>query len=528
MSDKQITCSMLWAAYGDALGFITELADKPMLRRRLGKDGRVDRLVSWPRRVGGRFGIDIELPAGCYSDDTQLRLATCRSIRSNGSFDIESFAKVELPVWRAYALGAGKGSKVAAKNFTKLDVQWCGNFFAESRARYTDGGCNGAAMRIQPHVWVARSDQRDSDIVKCILKNSITTHGHPRGFIGASFHGLCVRASMQERKATGVRDWLSIADNLAYVGKLIRSDRELNTFWLSAWEQRSQTRIDDLVGQTVKEIVTDVELLADLLKAKQDPASIYVEGVNAIGGFTPASRGSGTKTALLASFLAILFQEEPDVGLKVAANCLGNDTDTIATMAGAIFGALLAGEPPEQVADMSYLVSEAERLADIREGAGGDSFSYPDLLTWQPPIAEIDYLRPRSKRWYLAGLGEVTAVGEEKVQKGKSPTIWQWFRLGFGQCVLLKRRSEPESANQELLPFDEGETKIKKRPGVQARTKFDLAQAKADALKAGYAPEVVGEILLRLAKGPNGIEDSVAFAAAVADAQRRKDRSSSS
>ena len=70
--------SALWAAYGDALGFISELAPTvAALGRRIGRD-RVDELQPWKRRIGGKFGVELELPAGVYSDDTQLRLATSR------------------------------------------------------------------------------------------------------------------------------------------------------------------------------------------------------------------------------------------------------------------------------------------------------------------------------------------------------------------------------------------------------------------------------------------------------------------
>ena len=91
--------AVLWAAYGDALGWISELTDSAGLRRRTG--GRpLTEPVAWKRRIGGRSGVTASLPQGCYSDDTQLRLATSRAIRLDG-FDVEAFAKVELPVCRA-------------------------------------------------------------------------------------------------------------------------------------------------------------------------------------------------------------------------------------------------------------------------------------------------------------------------------------------------------------------------------------------------------------------------------------------
>ena len=53
--------SMLWAAYGDALGFVSELVDRHGLERRT-QGAPLNHLMAWERRVGGRLGIDTVLP----------------------------------------------------------------------------------------------------------------------------------------------------------------------------------------------------------------------------------------------------------------------------------------------------------------------------------------------------------------------------------------------------------------------------------------------------------------------------------
>src|ERR1700729_2272988 len=110
---QSIQNSMLWAAYGDALGFITELVSSKEVYKRTHANV-ASKTVPWFYMVGGHYGAEIELPAGSYSDDTQLRLAVCRAIRGDGIFDVEAFAKIELPIWLSYSLGAGKGTKAAA------------------------------------------------------------------------------------------------------------------------------------------------------------------------------------------------------------------------------------------------------------------------------------------------------------------------------------------------------------------------------------------------------------------------------
>ncbi len=77
-------------------------------------------------------------------------MAVSRSLSRHG-FDVETFAGIELPVWLSYALGGGRASKAAAKNLGKPRTLWYANTFPG----WADAGGNGAAMRIQPHVWAS-------------------------------------------------------------------------------------------------------------------------------------------------------------------------------------------------------------------------------------------------------------------------------------------------------------------------------------------------------------------------------------
>ena len=52
----------------------------------------------------------------------------------------------------------------------------------------------------------------------------------------------------------------------------------------------------------------------------------YEDAISALNGFGEF-RGTGTKTALLATFVAHIFAEEPTEGLRQCANALGSDTD---------------------------------------------------------------------------------------------------------------------------------------------------------------------------------------------------------
>ena len=66
-------------------------------------------------------------------------MAVSRSIGSHG-FDVETFARIELPVWPSYALGGGRASKAAAKNLGKSSALW----YANTYRGWKNAGGNGS------------------------------------------------------------------------------------------------------------------------------------------------------------------------------------------------------------------------------------------------------------------------------------------------------------------------------------------------------------------------------------------------
>src|SRR5262249_16366695 len=152
---------------------------------------------------------------------------------------VETFAKIEMPVWRSYALGGGISTKAAAQALAKQNVQWCTNFYRTHAAQYFQSGGNGAAMRIQPHVWSATEGSGNSGVVRDIVRNSVVTDGHPRAIIGAAFHGLCLRQAFRTGKTPTVADWNATVGALSAICEVIKKDDELSTFWLPIWERES-------------------------------------------------------------------------------------------------------------------------------------------------------------------------------------------------------------------------------------------------------------------------------------------------
>lgn len=438
--DLSIVNSALWAAAGDALGWMTELSHGLSgVKHRTGSR-TVNEPVAWKRLIGGRSGVTVDLPAGSYSDDTQLRLCVSRSIRANGGFDVEAFAKVEVTTWQGYCLGAGIGSKAAAANLSKRGVNWFSNFFTTNRQRYVTAGGNGAAMRIQPHVWSARGT-RDEMVIR-VMRDAVVTHGHPHGFCGAIFHALCVWDALSTREVPTIQAAKGYISYIANLPSILDKDSELSSFWRPTWEREAGKSLDAAIQQFQEEAQKDILLIENLFKDADKPE--YHDVLNVLQCLTDKYRGSGFKTSLAALALSLLYSSRRiEEALVHSANELESDTDTIATMAGAILGGLVRQEPNWIIQDADYIRSEAMRMAKIARKEDVSSFSYPNVSSWEPPANQSDAV----VRWHgalaLAGIGKLEPKGQE-YQSGSA--IWQWFELPFGQSVLAKRRA---NINQE-------------------------------------------------------------------------------
>lgn len=436
--------SALWAAYGDALGFISELTDEAGLRRRTGgEELRVP--IPWRRRIGGRSGTMALLPAGCYSDDTQLRIATARAIGPRG-FDVEAFAKVELPVWAAYALGGGLASKKAAANLAKPTVSW----FANAYGGWTESGGNGAAMRIQPHVWSAVSLEDPSSYVLDVLRNAVCTHGHSVALLGAVLHALSLAYATSTGSVPSGEMLIDLIGKASVVPSLVRADPELSDLWLGNWERASRRSFDQAWEKALVD-GREAAMAAEGAVSEGGPEG-YGVLVKELGLLDPARRGSGLLTAI-ASVALLWCEPRPAEALRIAANVIGSDTDTIATMAGAIVGATSDIDPPVEVLDAQLIVSEAERMAAIADGASGAGHTYPDLLSWSAPRTQADALVSGSDGLHVVGLGRVSRTLGEPMLANQGEFSWQWARLALGQTVLIKRRNElPTAQARDLKP----------------------------------------------------------------------------
>lgn len=568
----RIISSALWAAYGDALGFISEFADSSGLKKRIGQSS-VSSLVEWRRRIGGMYGPESTLLAGCYSDDTQLRLATGRAIRGDGTFDVEVFAKIELTVWPCYALGGGRGTKAASANLQRQDINWFSNFFSSKQSEFTKCGGNGAAMRIQPHVWASTNRKIPKNYILDVIRNSICTHGHFRGILGSVFHALCLAAALDRGTEPGPNVWKEVIGIFKIISNVMRNDMFIGKFWVPTWENKCGKTIEFAIDEISKECISDIDAICRTNDT--DLPTLYAKAINNIGGNKRETAGSGTKTAILASYLAWLYRSESPVDtIRTAANAFGSDTDTIATMAGAIAGACKGSIPKETVLDAAYITSEAERLSRISEGFIENEFAYPNILSWAPPKSQLDAVGRVENDIAIAGLGRVKPLAEIP-PSSSTDSLWQWYTLPFGQTILAKRRQElrtlppgnlptqgyrpgqskhapggsnathnrtdakakplslldveaqrQERGNPDLLKDPDGQSTLHLPDSDIQDNELDIDIMTQRAIASQFDAHVIGKDIIQLSKLTRGVEKVIGYAAiiakAIASRQRQK------
>ncbi|MBU7442795.1 ADP-ribosylglycohydrolase family protein [Paraburkholderia fungorum] len=527
--EDQIVASALWAAYGDAVGFPTELISPSEFHKRTGQR-EMTGTIGWTRKVGGLFGANARFPRGAYSDDTQLRLSTGRAIRGDGFFDVESFAKIELPVWLNYALGAGRGSKLAAANLALRDSTWSQNFYRGPKSNYWDGGGNGAAMRVQPHVWAAKSLDVPA-FMPSVMRDSVCTHGHPRALAGAAIHALMLAYTIDTGVLPSPSQWADFGDACDMAFASLTEDDELALVWCPNWERLAGKSLAQAFADVKMEWHSSCEKAAFLCSDNRNELDIYRAVLDALDGFTAAERGSGLKTPLFAVVLAWLYRERPpEQGLLVAANTFGSDTDTIGTMAGALLGVVAGSEPEDEIQDRDYITSEARRLARVAKGKREASFAYPDTLSWVAPRVQRDAWISTEDGFALSGLGPVVPLGDTYVPQKGGELEWQWCRTSFNQTVLAKRKPtvQPSSARKPSLSGVETVDRASARQltledgmGSKGASIDELTQR---CIRSGFDAGLIGECLLLLSNGVDGVEKAIAFAAIIAKARLARSR----
>ncbi len=395
---ERVHGALLGAAIGDALGWPQESNS--------GRQGQVftpsDTLTfqSWQRRGGSRFeAYEQHIQAGEYSDDTQLLLATARSIL-RGKQWVTSLSKQEIPLWLLYERGGGGATKRAARAWLSGSNPW--TQFDKQRRSYFGAGGNGVAMRILPHVL--KHGQTREQLIRDVMRNGILTHGHPRALLGAIVYAYA--AWWVLRVATplplgGVIQ--AILKNRAEWEVLPRNTEGSTTDWLDAANHAFSHSYEAEWKKTVEEICAGLTLIQQAIE--QQGALLNDQTVLEQLGCFGKMKGSGVVATLAVLYLFSVYVTDPITGLRTIAFAKSADTDTLASMLGGLFGLIHGLEwipmTLQQVQDYDLIGDIADRLARPSPQREGDS-----IARWNEQDAQqaIEVLQMRQNTPFSLGI----------------------------------------------------------------------------------------------------------------------------
>lgn len=248
---------------------------------------------------------------------------------------------------------------------------------------------------------------------------------------------------------------------------LIETHQNLGSAWVGRWEETTHARFSDGWQMAIGELHQAIDDAKACSGRAKHAEVAYMDIVERLGLSDANQRGSGTLTTVAAAAIAAVASDAHEA-VVVAANAVGTDTDTIATMAGALRGACTdAGDPPELPLDSDYLESEARRLAALSRGETVKAHAYPDVLTWTAPRAQADALVKSDGGLAVEGLGPVQELAADIVPAANNDFGWQWVKTAFGQTLLIKRRPnlrELGAGNKIDLPQVDQQKAIRREP----------------------------------------------------------------
>ena len=322
--------AILAAAVGDALGWPQEVRWRRS-RSTVEFEPKFE-FSPWRRREGGQFAAhEIKIEAGEYSDDTQLILALARAFRADDQW-WERWTSVELPFWLLYERGGGAATKHAARSWNRGKQPWN----ERDSSRYFEAGGNGVAMRVLPHCVRGASCDDFRLVANAVVRDGIATHGHPVAHVGALAYAFALWRAFRRKQNLDYGDLIS--ETRASVSTWSRIPNELPQEWRDAAEQHFSGEHVRAWSSTVSQMVELLDLSQEAMG--QGALSIDRETLDSLGAFDRRTLGAGTVTAAGALFLASRYASRPSRGIVAGAFCHGSDTDTLASMAGGLLGAV--------------------------------------------------------------------------------------------------------------------------------------------------------------------------------------------
>jgi len=291
----------LGLAIGDALGYPTEFLSLPQIQQRYGPSGVQD--------LAGNPAL--------HSDDTQTSMAVARSLVKAGQDGVENWMEAlaqEFVAWLRSPENDRAPGNTTIKGCQRLEsgVPWTDSGLLESKS------C-GAIMRVAPIGLYYHSDP--SELRLAAWASSLVTHAHPTALVSAEVTALCVSWAVagiapseywdriKARQPDSVQAWEPI------LGR--------------SWEKAGYASPKDYLTEGWKELLLEFDKIP--LAMAKDSTDIC----DILGG------GWGSDEALACALACVLrFPRDYAEAIKRGANT-GGDSDSIASIAGAISGAYL-------------------------------------------------------------------------------------------------------------------------------------------------------------------------------------------
>lgn len=447
----------LGAAIGDALGWPNERQPR---RKSSGHPGKGHDFIRWTRRSGGRFYSHEEtIEPGDYSDDTQLILATSRSLLTTREW-WKHLSYREIPFWTIYERGGGGATKRAANSWLLSMPPWSAENKHNDVRRYFEAGGNGVAMRILPHCLAGVTSGPFSIISQQIVANGVITHGHPRALVGALAYGFALWKAFTHK---------GTLEYGALIEVTLQNEKEWGELpdvsgtcprWIEAAQTWAKGDYTDIWNTTVKEVTEMLHRCRDALM--QGALAVDRQVMEQIGAYDSRTNGAGTVASAAAIFFSSRYAADPIHGIIDAALAQGTDTDTIASMTGALLGAVCGlswlGPYAEKIQDVKYLRQIAERIANKDNNAEEKNLSTETIIT---PIKKSDLdsfvdklQQTRPGDTIILPDSRETKVSKSYVHKVRVKNVevvsWQ-LTASDGQSLFIKKISRKQQPTQEKL-----------------------------------------------------------------------------
>lgn len=427
---EKYTGALIGAAIGDALGWPNEQNSKNIRKNR----NSIRTYVEWNRRAGGKYWPHEEkICAGEYSDDTQLIIATARSLLRGRQWS-NFFRQVELPAWLKYERGGGGATKRAAQKWADNISPWDekSNSPLEIRDYFMAGG-NGVAMRIIPHIF--KNEENIEKTMSQVVLNGMYTHGHPRALIGAMLYAMAVRTLIQQDAVLSYGELIDVLIEEKQWSELPEVSNI--AIWKSEAERYAQYDYDQIWNECVLETIDYLKIAKEALS--QGILDLGDDTLQKLGCYNSKINGAGNVSAVISIYLFSKYADDPAMAIYETANLNNADTDTLASMVGGLVGALNGKDwiPIELrgVQDYSLFEYLVEQMMDEKCDFLNDDKQYQLFNNEKMATLEI------GESIECLPFGEITLkeIREDKPKRADMYVKVCVWKTAYGQTIFSKK-----------------------------------------------------------------------------------------